>query len=50
MVGDGMVRKAMSVKQGSPVGEEIRQGVRASIGAKKHGNTCGAKGSRKVDT
>jgi len=37
------------VKWGDPVSGRKVQGVRASIGAMKHGNACRAKGSRKVN-
>ncbi len=49
MVGDGMVWKAVHVKQGDLCGEECRTGVRAPIVALKRGNARGAKGCRKVD-
>ena len=49
MVGDGMVRKAVHVKQGDLCGEECRTGVRAPIVALKRGNARRARGCRKVD-
>ena len=49
MVGGGMVRKAVHVKQGDLWGEECRTGVRAPIGALKRGNAREAKECRKVD-
>jgi len=38
VVGGGMVRKAVHVKQGDLCGEECRTGVRAPIVASKRGN------------
>lgn len=59
MVGDGMVRKVVYVKQGDLSGERTvfmrnrrraaRTEVRAFIVAMKRGNARGAKGRRKVD-
>ena len=49
VVGDGMIRKVMCVKQGDLYEEENRAGVRADIVAMKRGNSRGAKGGRKVD-
>jgi len=49
VVGDGMVRKAVHVKQGDLCGEESRTGVRAPIAALTRGNARRAKGCRKVD-
>ena len=49
MVGDGMVVKAVRVKQGDLFGGESRTGVRALIVVMKRGNSRGAKGGRKVD-
>lgn len=47
--GDRMIHRSSDVNWGGPVAGERLQGVRASIGARKHGNACGAKGSRKVN-
>jgi len=41
--------RSSGVKWGDPTGGEKLLGVRASIVARKHGNACGAKGSRKVN-
>ena len=49
MVGDGMVRKVVCVKQGDLCGGESRAEVRASTVAWKRGNARGAKGRRKVE-
>ena len=60
VVGDGMVGKAVCVKQGGLSGTRTvfthlrcrragRAGVRAPIGARKRGNARRAKGGRKVD-
>ena len=42
-------RKVMCMKRGDPSGEESRWGVRVVIGARKRGNSRGAKGDRKKD-
>ena len=62
MSGDGMVKKAVHVKQGDlpasetpvfmlrePKSRARRAGVRAAIVVRKRRNGRGAKGSRKVD-
>ena len=49
MVGDGMVAKAVHVKQGDLCDEECGTGVRAPIVALTRGNALRAKGCRKVD-
>ena len=62
MIGDGMIRKAVHVKQGDLSVSETpefmltepknraRTGVRAAIVARKRHNGRGAKGRRKVKT
>jgi len=47
--GDGMVVKAVCVKQGDLRGRECRAGVGAPIVAMRRCNGRGAKGGRKVD-
>lgn len=42
-------RKAMCMNQGYLIEGVTVSGDRASIGAKRHRNGCGAKGGRKVD-
>ena len=42
-------RKAMCMNQGYLIEGVTVSGVRASIGAVRHRNGCGAKGGRKVD-
>ena len=49
VVGDGMVRKVVYVKQGDLGSEESCPGVRALIVARKRRNGRGAKGGRKAD-
>ena len=49
MVGDGMVWKAMCIKQGDLCEGETRTEVRASIVVMKRRNGRGAKGGREVD-
>ncbi len=49
VVGDGMVPKAVHVKQGDLCDGESRTGVRAPIVALTRGNARRAKGCRKVD-
>ena len=41
--------KARCMNQGYLIEEVTVSGVRASIGARKHCNGCGAKGGRKVE-